>query len=335
MNPRAIGIDILIDQAQPEDPELIAAMRAMRTPTFLAFASAERNPDQILPWQEEFLTGFLRQVSSGPVRPASIRLRPDLADGVIRRWPDQPTDLPPLLANAMTPVHPEFRSYRRSIDFRVPASGRSDEVTVFTNLPIQFVAEFPEGVRAMIEGRYVLIGGDIQDLDDYETPMSRAHRPLDEGPRGPCPYARPAARRADAGGDPGLGAVDRRPRRRRRRGADQPARAGAAGSSPCCSLVQIAVIGYLPFLLQQMRVDTLDLPAFGWGVGWLLAFVGVGTAARAVGSEQTPLRPVGARQISAAPTSPTRSCAIPTSSRCTARRSRSTPCSPISRASPS
>ena len=173
MNPRAIGIDILIDQAQPEDAELLRTLREMRTPTWLAFASAEHNPDQILPWQEEFLTDFLRQASAGPVRPASIRLATDLADNVIRRWPRQPRDLPPLLANAMAPVHPEFRHYTRAIDFRLPGTGESDEVPVFTNLPIQFVAEFPDGVRSMIEGRYVLIGGDIQDLDNYETPMSR------------------------------------------------------------------------------------------------------------------------------------------------------------------
>ena len=49
---------------------------------------------------------------------------------------------------------------------------------------------------------------------------------------------------------------------------------------------QLAFFGYLPFLLQQIQVDTLNLPAFGWGAGWMLAFVGVGTAARAVGSEQ-------------------------------------------------
>src|SRR5688572_23194622 len=40
MNPRAIGIDILIDQAQPEDAELIRTLRAMRTPTHIGFASA-------------------------------------------------------------------------------------------------------------------------------------------------------------------------------------------------------------------------------------------------------------------------------------------------------
>src|SRR5688500_2481383 len=57
MNPRAIGIDILFDQAQPEDPELLATLRAMRTPVWLGFASAAYNPEHILPWQEEFLRG--------------------------------------------------------------------------------------------------------------------------------------------------------------------------------------------------------------------------------------------------------------------------------------
>src|SRR3546814_10953803 len=42
----------------------------------------------------------------------------------------------------------------------------------------------------------------------------------------------------------------------------------------------------LPFLLQANNIDTLGLPAFGWAVGWLFAFAAVGTAAKAVGSEQ-------------------------------------------------
>src|SRR5690606_19175365 len=59
MHPRGIGIDILIDQAQPEDDELLATFRSLRTPAFLAFASARHNPDQMLPWQERFLRGFI------------------------------------------------------------------------------------------------------------------------------------------------------------------------------------------------------------------------------------------------------------------------------------
>ena len=285
MNPRAIGIDILIDQAQPEDNELLAALSAMRTPTYLAFASAAHNPDQILPWQEEFLRGFLQRASAGSVRPASIRLTTDLADGVIRRWPPQPRDLPPLLANAMAPVNPEFRGYTRAIDFRLPASGGSDEVPVFTNLPIQFVAAFPDGVRSMIEGRFVLIGGDIQDLDDYETPMSRVNGRWMKGLE---VHAQMLAQQLDG-----------------RMPAIVPgwalwiAALGVVAAGALSSLLelrgwklafalafQLVFFGYLPFLLQQIHVDTLNLPAFGWGAGWLLAFVGVGTAARAVGSEQ-------------------------------------------------
>ena len=74
MNPRAIGIDILLDQPQAEDGELIETFRAMRTPTFLAFGQASSNQAQIAYWQEQFLRGFLRQVASGPVRPTSIKM---------------------------------------------------------------------------------------------------------------------------------------------------------------------------------------------------------------------------------------------------------------------
>jgi adenylate cyclase len=285
MEPRAIGIDILIDQAQPEDNELIAAMRRMRTPTFLAFASARHNPDQILPWQEEFLTSFLGQVAPGPVRPASIRLETDLADGVIRRWPGQPDGLPPLLARAMAPGHNAFDSFRGAIDFRLPGTAEADEVPVFTNLPIQFVAQFPDGVREMIAGRYVLIGGDIQDLDNYETPMTRVTGNWTKGlevhaqilaqmldGRMPAPI-RPWALWLAAIGVVAAGALT--------------SLIEARGWKLALALaVQIAFLGYFPFYLQQGGIDTLTLPAFGWGAGWLLAFIGVGTAARAVGSEQ-------------------------------------------------
>lgn len=286
MGPRAIGIDILIDQAQPEDPELIQTFRQMRTPTYLAYASARYNPDQMLPWQQDFLDNLLRQVRSGPVRPASIRLQPDLADGVIRRWPAQPRQLPPLLANAMAPdVHPEFRNYTRSIDFRLPGTAETDEVPVFTNLPIQFVAEFPEGVREMIAGRYVLIGGDIQDLDDYETPMTRV---TGRWTKGLEVHAHILAQLLDGRMPPPIPAW-----------ALWLMALGVVAAGALTSLLEtrgwklalilageIAFLAWLPFQLQKSGIDTIDLPAFGWGGGWLLAFVAAGMAARAVGSEQ-------------------------------------------------
>src|SRR3954466_13485542 len=68
MRPKAIGIDILIDQAQPEDPLLVDTMKGLKTPTFLAFASSNGsygNEEQIEYWQEQFLRQFLGQVRPG------------------------------------------------------------------------------------------------------------------------------------------------------------------------------------------------------------------------------------------------------------------------------
>jgi adenylate cyclase len=284
MHPRAIGIDILIDQPQAEDPELIQAMRGLHAPTFLGYARPERgNEAQILYRQEQFLSAFLRQVASGPVRPTSIRLEPD--HEVIRRWPAERAGLPPLLANALTSDHPEFASYTRGIDFRIPGTAENDEVPVFTNLPIQFVAQMGEALRPMIEGRYVLIGGRINDLDDFATPMTRfTGRTM----KGLEVHAQMLAQQLDGrmpAAIPGgiLWAA-----------ALLFVAAGALTSAfelrgwrlILALAVQIALVAWLPFQLQAMRVDTIDLPAAGWGAGWLFAFIGVGAAARAVGSEQ-------------------------------------------------
>ncbi len=284
MHPRGIGIDILIDQAQPEDDELLATFRSLRTPTFLAFASARHNPDQMLPWQERFLRGFIARAAPGPVRPASIRLQSDLADGVIRRWPDRDPELPPMLADALAPGHRAFAGYRGAINFRLPGTAENDEVPVFTNLPIQFVAQFPQGVRPMIEGRYVLIGGDIQDLDDYETPMTRTSGRLMKGLE---VHAQILAQMLDGRARAPL------PGWALWLAAIAVVAAGALSSllelrswKALALPLQLVLIGYLPFQLQGMKIDTIDLPAFGWGAGWLLAFLAASTAARAVGSEQ-------------------------------------------------
>jgi adenylate cyclase len=282
MGAKSIGIDIIIDQPQAEDPLLIETMRRMKTPTYLAFASNKYNPEQIQVWQEEFLRGYLRQVASGPVRPTSIRVRAD-QDNVIRRWPDQPRDLPPLFATALTPLHPEFRDYQRAIAWRLPAT---IDYPVFSKLPIDlFVGDLAPAMRSQIEGRHVLIGGDIQDLDDYETPLTRSSGQLMKGLEvhahmlaqildGRMPRQIPgfalwlaAACIIVAGGLTAL--LETR------------------GWKLAVTLIgQLAFFFALPFALEAIRVDTLALPAFGWGLGWVLAFAAVGTAAKAVGAEQ-------------------------------------------------
>jgi adenylate cyclase len=282
MNPKAIGIDILIDQPQAEDPILAEAMRRLRTPTFLAFASNATNPEYMKVWQEEFLTSFLKQVEAGPVRPTSIMLMPD-TDNVIRTWPHQPASLPPLLANSLAPINPAFRSYTRSIAFRL---AKNEDYPVFSKLPIElFASPLAPALREQVEGRYVLVGGDIQDLDDYETPMTRSTGSFTKGIE---VHAHLLAQLLDG----------RMPR-------EIPgfalwiAALGVIAAGGLTSLLdlrswqlgavllaQLVFFVALPFYLQSTEVDTYGLPAAGWGVGWALAFGAVATAARALGSEQ-------------------------------------------------
>lgn len=294
LGPRAIGIDILIDQAQPEDAELIDTLRQMRTPTFLAFTSQAANPGQIEYWQEEFLRNFLQQVSSGPVRPASIRLESDI-EGVMRRWPERPAELPPLLANALAPQGAAFGNFRGAIAYRLPFSA---EQGVFAELPVESLALLSDPAlapeeraavadqfRETISGRYILLGGNIQNLDDFQTPITRQTGETSKGvqvhahmlaqildsnmPAAPPGWALWLAALAVVLAGALSGVVELR-----------------SGALIALLVLQLAVIVFLPFWLAGQGVDTLELPAAGWGAGWLLAFVAVGIAARAVGSEQ-------------------------------------------------
>ena len=283
MNPKAIGIDILIDQPQAEDPELIETFRAMKTPTYLAYANNATNPEQIEVWQEEFLTQFLRQAGTGGVlKPTSIRLATD-PDNVIRRWPAHPKQLPDLFATALAPIRPEFKEYNRAIAWRLP---KSEEYPVFSKLPIDlFASELAPAMQSQIEGRYVLIGGDILDLDDYETPMYRGSGQMVKGLE---VHAHLLAQLLDGRtprGVPGW--------------ALWLAALGVVIAGGLTSLLEmrswklaLVLIGQLfffaalPFYLQATNVDTLGVPAAGWGIGWALAFASVLTMERAVGAEQ-------------------------------------------------
>ncbi|WP_395613381.1 CHASE2 domain-containing protein [Allosphingosinicella sp.] len=292
---RAIGIDILIDQVQDEDAELVAAFQQMHTPTYLGFTTNAASPVQMEPQQEAFLRAFLAAVGPGTrLRPASIKLEAD-TDGVMRRWPARDSRLPTILANAMTDEHPEFRTYRGSIDYRLPANGVPPfpKISIEAlaaigapDLPADARAALDAGFRDAVRGRYILIGGDIRDLDDFQTPMTR----FDQGryTKGLEVHAQMLAQQLDG----------------RTRSPISPALlwlaaiilivgGGLTGAFDLSGwrlaivlVIQIVAIAWLPFLLHGMNVETIDLPAFGWGGGWLLAFIGVSAAARAVGSEQ-------------------------------------------------
>ncbi|QYU66992.1 CHASE2 domain-containing protein [Leptolyngbya sp. 15MV] len=89
MGARAIGIDILFDQPQDEDEELIATLRAMRTPVAVAYADMALNAENIEYEQEEYLREFLARLEGSNAFPGSVKLSDSF--GTTRLWPDSPS----------------------------------------------------------------------------------------------------------------------------------------------------------------------------------------------------------------------------------------------------
>ena len=296
MEAKAIGIDIAFDSPRPDDALLQAQLRAMRTPTWLAYAEQASNPNTIFYEQQKFLESYLAQVTTAKTRPTSVLFRAD-NDGVIRKWPDRPANLPPLMANALAPVDPAHADYQGNIRFLVPARAeKGQEEPVFANIPIDTFAlpmddETRAGFAELIKGRYVLIGGDIIDNDQFNTPLSRFVDPITgqhETMIGLEVHAHMLAQQLDndwpaplsalslwvlallvvlAGGLTSL--IDMRAR-----------------WVAFAFLFQMGFFIAFPFWLQGHGVDTTTLPAFGWMIGWLFGYAAVGTAARTIGSRQ-------------------------------------------------
>src|SRR6478735_5419500 len=180
MGARAIGIDILLDSPQDEDDELVATLRAMKTPVSVAYAEARVTADNILYEQQQYLEALLARLDGSRARPASVMLADDV--GVIRLWPEIHPQLPPSLARAMLASAGEgartLPGYEGAIRYRHPLH---DDEPVFAKLTIDLFAnpelaanpQLAAMVAPQVAGRYVLIGGDIVDTDRKATPFSR------------------------------------------------------------------------------------------------------------------------------------------------------------------
>ncbi len=287
---RSIGIDILIDQPQPEDAELIAAFQAMKTPTHLAYASAVTAEDKIKPWQQEFLDKLHSMIVPGNVRKTSIVIEAD-DDNVLRSWPEVRPNEPKRMATAMTAQRASgFDTYQGSVVYRVP---RYVERPVFATIPIDTFAEdaifanpdAAELFRQQISGKYVLVGGHIQDIDLFETPLNK----LTGKPTwGVEVFAHMVAQQLDnilplqiPGWVHWIAAC-----------AVVAAATTTAASNTrplflgLAIIAQFGAITLIPFVAQSRAIDTQQLSAFGWLAGWVLTFAAAGTAARAIGSEQ-------------------------------------------------
>jgi adenylate cyclase len=296
MGAKAIGIDIVFDSPRPDDAVLKAQLRAMKTPTWLAYAEQSSNPGAIFYEQQKYLEAYQADVTTDKTRPTSVLFRTD-DDSVIRKWPDRPKNLPPLMANALAPVDPAHADYQGNIRFLVPArAAEGQEETVFSNLPIDsFAMPMDDETRAAfaeaVKGRYVLIGGDIIDNDQFNTPLSRfpdAITGQHETMIGLEVHAHMLAQQLDGAWTRPIAA---------------PALwvlailiVFAGGLTSLIDLrarwVALAFLGQMaffiafPFWLQARGVDTTTLPTFGWAIGWLFGYAAVGTAARTVGSRQ-------------------------------------------------
>ncbi len=282
MAPKAIGIDILIDQPEPDDQLLIDALNAMKTPVWLGYATVRHNPEDMSAWQQEYLDAFLAKITNPKVRPTSIKTAAGGDDNVAREWPVQPRDLPPFMPAALS-GRESAKYFRGSIQYRAP---QNDEYPVFNNLPVDLFAAPEAGfLTDQVKGRIVIIGGDLPDNDLFETPLTKA---TGESMAGMKVHATMLAQ-----------ALDGR----------MPGRVGALGlwllaifavlAGSFTSMVevrpvmlsamiggQLILFGAAPFLLEVRGIDTYGLPAFGWIVGWLLAYLATEAIVKAMGSEQ-------------------------------------------------
>ncbi|WP_066525377.1 adenylate/guanylate cyclase domain-containing protein [Erythrobacter sp. CCH5-A1] len=286
--PKAIGIDILFDQPQDEDEELIATLRAMKTPVAVAYAAKATNPDDIEYEQQQYLEAFMARLKGSKAQPASIRL--DNTFGATRLWPTIREGLPPLLGRVMLAeageAVPAFAAYEGAIDYRRP---KYVDSVLFPPAQIDlFVDPDPEilpFLKEQYSGKYILIGGDIVDYDRVETTFTSING---EVPAGISVHAEIISQMLDkrvltplpewviwvmavvailAGVVTAL--------------LEWPARWLALFGT-----TQLVFFQGTPFLLQTQNIDTYGLPAVGGLVGWIIVFGAVTSTARASGAAQ-------------------------------------------------
>ena len=282
MGAKSIGIDILFDQAQTDDAKLIAALHAMKTPVWMGYADNAHNPRDIQVWQQEFMDKFIASIGNPNVRKASIHIESD-PDDVLRNWPNQPHDLPPFLPVAMS-GRKAAASYHGSVLYSAP---KNNEYDVFASLPIDLFIDpaVAPTLAPQVKDRYILIGGDLPDSDQFLYPLTRVNKDTIAGLKVHASML--------------VQALDRR----------LPGRINGAAlwvlaifvvlAGAFTSMVDVRpgmlsvlIVGQLlffsaaPFLFEWRGIDTQGLPAFGWIAGWLLAYMATEATVKAMGSDQ-------------------------------------------------
>lgn len=282
MGAKAIGIDILFDQPQDEDEELISALRAMKTPTFIGYAEQETNENNIKYEQQVFLQSFVKRLEGSNAHAASVRF--DEEDGATRNWPAIEPGLPPLLGRAMVAAggngeQQAFAGYEGPIRYNRP---KYEDRPVYSTLPIDLFTDpaVASSLAGEVQGRYVLVGGDIVDIDRLVTPMTTVYG---DNPPGIIGHAEMIAQMLDGNRYTKVSSWQRWL-------VAMVIVLAAAFTSLVEArvwkaipllVVQMILIFGLPFTLQQWGVNTIGTPAVGWAIGWVVAFVAVSSTVRA------------------------------------------------------
>lgn len=173
MGPRAIGIDILCDRrtSPEEDNDLIATLRNMQTPTWLADSPAAAK-HMLKDWQRAALEDFLSRVDPAGRHRANPLLFADADDVVRRSGPPEENGFGWVLAKA---VGKPTASAEVPIDFRraeSPGGAAFEPLSIGT-----LVTATPEVLAALeplIRGKIILIGGDLDNIDLHQTPLTAA-----------------------------------------------------------------------------------------------------------------------------------------------------------------
>jgi adenylate cyclase len=180
--PKAIGVDILFDQPQPQDDEtLVSVLRGLRAPTSVAYlpsaaSAGPTEPHQPLeqaflePQEQKFLDSFMARLAGTAARPASVRSAEERG-GYVRSWTAPAAGSVPGMAFSVAGSPRDFREYSGPIRFRHPSSKGA---YTFNTVAIDSLKtpELAKGVEGHIRGHYVLVGGEVEPLDKHWTPLN-------------------------------------------------------------------------------------------------------------------------------------------------------------------
>ncbi|MHA7820718.1 MAG: adenylate/guanylate cyclase domain-containing protein [Erythrobacter sp.] len=302
VNPRAIGLDMAFILETDQSPALIEALRQVDVPVYVIYADPEA--DRAVYWDPS-IDSFARKdqdsfwaaLEGSRVRPVSPAIGVGSAQ-IARSWPDTLPNASPLLAHAMAGSSGEARAYRGGIRFRmldpeILATTEADLTLtngMFDTVPISelggaeaFGADF---FREVLESRFVLIGADTYGADQLATPVTRIGG-LDRV-AGVTVHAHMLRQALDRDFPPPLGW-------------------GWIASLSIATLLlatgtafierhiwlligvgaaQIAGLAVMPFAFEALGRDILELPLFGLGLAWALAYFAVASARRDQSSEE-------------------------------------------------